>query len=63
MRTGGAVDAEAIARSLRDWFVARRLTGLGSATLKALRDLARVTCSIASRECATWRPQSNASRA
>src|SRR5215471_1085543 len=40
MRTGGAVDAEAIARSLRDWFVARRLTGLGSATLKALRDLA-----------------------
>jgi ADP-ribosyl-[dinitrogen reductase] hydrolase len=35
----GLPDPEAIAASMLRWFRARRLTGLGSSTLKALRDL------------------------
>lgn len=35
----GRVDPEALAERFRSWFDAGRLTGLGSATLKALRDL------------------------
>jgi ADP-ribosyl-[dinitrogen reductase] hydrolase len=36
----GRVDPERIAASFSDWFRARRLSGLGASTLKALRDLA-----------------------
>lgn len=36
----GRVDAEAIAGSFAEWFRARRITGLGASTLKALNDLA-----------------------
>lgn len=36
----GRVDAEAIASSFVEWFRARRITGLGASTLKALNDLA-----------------------
>ncbi|MCC7171701.1 MAG: ADP-ribosylglycohydrolase family protein [Planctomycetes bacterium] len=35
----GGVDPDAIAASFLRWFRARRLTGLGASTLKALRDL------------------------
>lgn len=35
----GKVDPAAIAESMLGWFRARRLSGLGSSTLKALRDL------------------------
>jgi ADP-ribosyl-[dinitrogen reductase] hydrolase len=35
----GRVDPAAIAATFRAWFAARRFSGLGSATLKALRDL------------------------
>ena len=35
----GTVDPEAIASRFTEWFRERRLTGLGSSTLKALRDL------------------------
>lgn len=38
--SGGRVDPEVIAGRFRDWFTSGRLTGLGSSTLKALRDLA-----------------------
>ncbi len=33
------VDPAEVAASFRTWFVARRFSGLGNATLKALRDL------------------------
>lgn len=37
------VSPEGIASRFRDWFVSRRLTGLGASTLKAMRDLAAGT--------------------
>ena len=40
IRSDGRVVPQAIAQSFREWFEHRRLTGLGSSTLKALRDLA-----------------------
>ena len=36
---GGRVDPAVIAETFRAWFAARRFSGLGSSTLKALRDL------------------------
>jgi ADP-ribosylglycohydrolase len=39
VRVGGVVAPEEIARSFASWFAAGRLAGVGSATLKALRDL------------------------
>lgn len=39
IQAGGAVTPELVAEHLRDWFADGRLRGLGSATLKALRDL------------------------
>ncbi len=35
----GALEAEAVAASMLRWFRARRITGIGASTLKALRDL------------------------
>lgn len=35
----GGPDAEAIARTFGEWFVQGRITGIGSSTLKALRDI------------------------
>lgn len=40
VRAGGRVVPEEIAKSFASWFAAGRLVGVGSATLKALRDLA-----------------------
>ena len=40
IESGGRVEPEVIASRFREWFVSGRLTGLGSSTLKALRDLA-----------------------
>lgn len=40
VRAGGHVDPSGIAESFRAWFEHGRLRGLGSSTLKALRDLA-----------------------
>jgi len=37
--TDGKIAPASIAATFRSWFVARRLSGLGSATLKSLRDL------------------------
>jgi len=39
IETGGRADPETIAGRFREWFTSGRLTGLGSSTLKALRDL------------------------
>ncbi|MDH3349568.1 MAG: ADP-ribosylglycohydrolase family protein, partial [Desulfobulbaceae bacterium] len=36
---GGGLEPEAIAHSFVDWFSKRRVSGMGSSTLKALRDL------------------------
>jgi ADP-ribosyl-[dinitrogen reductase] hydrolase len=40
VRAGGAVDPAIVAERFRTWFATGRLRGLGSSTLKALRDLA-----------------------
>lgn len=39
IRRDGRVSPEGIARTFREWFTSGRFTGLGSSTLKALRDL------------------------
>lgn len=39
VRSGGRVDPSSVAESFRTWFEMGRLPGLGSSTLKALRDL------------------------
>lgn len=38
-RSGGRIEPQVIAQCFREWFEKRRLTGMGSSTLKALRDL------------------------
>ncbi|MEZ5293802.1 MAG: ADP-ribosylglycohydrolase family protein [Vicinamibacterales bacterium] len=40
VETGGQVEPAQLAATFRQWFEARRFSGLGAATLKALRDLA-----------------------
>ena len=39
IESGGRVEPEIIASRFREWFTSGRFTGLGSSTLKALRDL------------------------